>query len=129
MQGFLVKLKDDVFKGMHPNGIDAGYSTIGEVFQRPIVGESCIIGNLRTSMVTSIVNSDDTKIIFKTINSIYVLYPLSIESMIIFIQKSNNYDKLNNMVGAFYDEDHEDYDDEIGLDGIGEAVATELGYL
>lgn len=129
MQGFLVKLTDNIFKGIHPNGIDAGYSTIGEVFQRPIVGEYCIIGDLRTSMVTSIVNSYDNKIIFKTSNSTYVLYPLSIELMTTLVQKSNNYDKLNDMVGAFYDEDHEDYNDEIGLDGIGEAVATELGYL
>lgn len=76
-QYVLRKKSDDKFNGIHPNGIDEGYTTVGIFNDKPTVGDSFIIhGNrigkgLWTSPVTEIVS--DT--VFKTENSTYELIP------------------------------------------------------
>lgn len=69
----ITKLSDDKFNGRHPNLIDKGYTSSGVVLMKPIVGYSCIVGGLRTSMVTEIVSETKKKIVFKTLNSTYKL--------------------------------------------------------
>lgn len=70
-EGFIVtivKLSDDKFDGMHPNGIDEGYVKSGKAFKMPTVGERFFIGyNWATSEVTEIVD----EVTFKTLNSTY----------------------------------------------------------
>jgi hypothetical protein len=43
--------------------------------------------------------------------------------------KSDKWDKLDEKIGKFYDEDNPEYFDEMGLVSIGEICASELGYL
>lgn len=61
------KLSDDVFGGVHPNGINKGFISEGEEFARPKVGESYCVGGLHTSTVTEIIDENT----FKTRNSTY----------------------------------------------------------
>ena len=70
----VVKLSDDMFNGLHPNGIVEGYSARGSVSDLR-VGDGFCCGSLRTSPVIGIVSVDDgnREIIFKTINSTYKL--------------------------------------------------------
>lgn len=63
----LTKLSDDKFEGKHPNGIDKGYLKQGMVWQEPIVGQSCYVGSLCTSVVTEVIDENH----FKTQNSTY----------------------------------------------------------
>jgi hypothetical protein len=63
----ITKLKDDVFDGFHPNGIQEGYVKEGILWQAPELGVSCCVGDLYTSVVTEII--DETT--FKTRNSTY----------------------------------------------------------
>tara|TARA_R110000803_G_scaffold78744_8_gene144003 strand:- start:451 stop:696 length:246 start_codon:yes stop_codon:yes gene_type:complete len=63
------KLSDDNFEGNHPNGVVEGCTTRGFLYRTPEVGQRAIIGSLRTSIVTEIV--DETT--FKTENSTYKL--------------------------------------------------------
>lgn len=69
----ITKLKDEVFDGNHPNGIQEGYVKEGILWQAPEVGVSCRLDNFRTSVVTEII--DET--IFKTRNSTYKIEKLS----------------------------------------------------
>ena len=70
------KINDLIFNGLHPNGINVGYTQIGELREDVTIGQRCVIvGNrlgdyLSTSKVTEIVD-DDT---FRTENSIYKIY-------------------------------------------------------
>ena len=70
----VVKLSDDMFNGLHPNGIVKGYSSRGFVSDLR-VGDFFWCGSLRTSTVKEIVsvNDLDKEIIFKTRNSTYKL--------------------------------------------------------
>ena len=78
-QAICVKLSDDNFKGLHPNGIFEGYTTMGEIKQKPEVGKSFEIGRpfspdyLMTSKVTEVISDTNEEIKFKTINSTYLL--------------------------------------------------------
>lgn len=63
----IIKLTDDKFNGRHPNKINVGYEKEGILFQPPIVGQSCCVGSLCTSVVTEVI--DDST--FKTLNSTY----------------------------------------------------------
>ena len=63
------KLSDDKFNGNHPNNIHKGFVVRGFLYQPPSVGLPVIVGSLRTSIVTEIV--DQTT--FKTKNSTYKL--------------------------------------------------------
>jgi hypothetical protein len=66
-KAILTKLKDNKFNNEHPNNINEGYVSKGMVYQEPEIGKRCIVGDLRTSTVTEIIN-DNT---FKTLNSTY----------------------------------------------------------
>lgn len=68
-KGKLIKLTDDVFNGNHPNNIGEGYVARGFIVQKPVVGSSCIVGDLRTSTVTKVLKDG----VFKTLNSTYKL--------------------------------------------------------
>lgn len=46
-----------------------------------------------------------------------------------YVLKSDKWDKLNEKVSKFYDEDNTEYYDEMGLVSIGEICASHLGYL
>ena len=69
----ITKLSDDKFNGNHPNGINKDYTHEGQVWIKPHVGNMCIIGNLRTTRVTEILEDSDIKTVFKTLNSTYEL--------------------------------------------------------
>ncbi len=43
--------------------------------------------------------------------------------------KADKWDKLNERIGKFYDEDNSEYFDEMGFVSIGEICASSLGYL
>ena len=67
----ITKVKDDVFGGSHPNGINTGYTKeINEVPGLPVVGECYYFGSLRTSIVESFKETDNGYEI-KTMNSVY----------------------------------------------------------
>ena len=70
----IVKLSDDMFNGLHPNGIVEGYSSRGFVSDLK-VGKYFFCGSLRTSPVLGILSVDNLnrEIIFKTENSTYRL--------------------------------------------------------
>ena len=74
-QYILIKKSDDVFGGFHPNGIDQGYSIVGNYNNLPTVGERFTLTNrfngryLHTSIVTEIISDE----LFKTENSTYEL--------------------------------------------------------
>lgn len=64
----VIKLSDNRFNGLHPNGIHAGYIKSGEELAPPTIGEPYWVGiGWRTSPVTKIINSR----IFETENSTY----------------------------------------------------------
>ena len=73
----LRKKSDDIFGGMHPNGIDPGYTVIGNFEKPPTVGERFVITGrgirryLNTSPVSEIISGTE----FKTENSTYELLP------------------------------------------------------
>lgn len=71
----LEKLSDDKFNGFHPNGIDAGYVSFGELQEDVTIGERCLVTDhfryLNTSTVTEIVDENT----FKTRNSTYKITP------------------------------------------------------
>jgi len=76
----VTKLKDDVFDGTHPNGIDEGFSIIGEYDIPPTVGERFLVTSrkmygdyLNTSIVTSPLDENG---IFKTTYSTYKIEEL-----------------------------------------------------
>jgi hypothetical protein len=72
----LIKLRDLVFNGKHPNGINKGYTkTIEARASVPVVGKSYQFGSLRTSRVVSIIYEDAHLITFKTKNSTYQIQP------------------------------------------------------
>lgn len=79
----LVKLKDEKFNGLHPNGIFEGDTRIGHISKKPIVGERYHFGtgldhpknHLWTSTVIELLN--DNK--FRTRNSIYELIEIEEE--------------------------------------------------
>lgn len=71
--GTLTKMSDDKFNGKHPNNIDEGYVSSGIITAKPIVGYSCVVGHLVTSIVTEIISENKKKIVFKTLNSTYKL--------------------------------------------------------
>ena len=67
----ITKVKDDVFGGSHPNGINTGYTKeISEVPELPVVGECYYFGSLRTSIVESFKETEKGYEI-KTMNSVY----------------------------------------------------------
>lgn len=72
-KGTLVKLTDERFNGNHPNGIQEGYTSTGIIYSFPFVGSRAIVGGLRTSLVTEIIEDDIKSITFKTLNSTYKL--------------------------------------------------------
>lgn len=63
----ITKLTDDVFNGKHPNKINVGYVKEGILWQAPIVGQSCCVGSLATSVVTEVIDENT----FRTMNSTY----------------------------------------------------------
>jgi hypothetical protein len=63
----LTKLSDDKFADRHPNGIHKGYIKEGYLWQAPIVGQSCCVAGLVTSVVTEILDENT----FRTENSTY----------------------------------------------------------
>lgn len=63
----LTKLSDDKFNGNHPNNVNEGNVYSGSVYQEPNVGSVCIVGDLRTSIITEIIDNNT----FKTLNSTY----------------------------------------------------------
>lgn len=68
----ITKLKDDKFFGEHPNGIDEGFTIEADVpVVEPIVGMGYHFGRLTTSIVTEIIEFNETKCVFKTKNSTY----------------------------------------------------------
>lgn len=66
----VTKITDDVFNGHHPNNINEGYTTIGEIFSMPEEGSRFVCGNLMTSTVTKAINDQG---FFQTRNSTYKL--------------------------------------------------------
>ena len=67
----ITKVKDDVFGGSHPNGINTGYTKeINEIPELPVVGECYYFGSLRTSIVESFKETEKGYEI-KTMNSVY----------------------------------------------------------
>lgn len=70
--GRVTKLTDDKFEGEHPNGVSEGSVYTGFIIQRPLVGQSCVLDNFYTSLITEILEVDDTNITFKTLNSTYL---------------------------------------------------------
>lgn len=77
MQYKIEKVSDDVFQGAHPNGIDEGYTVIGDTITTLEIGERFIILGpgkyLNTSPVTDINIVSPEETIFKTLNSTYKL--------------------------------------------------------
>lgn len=70
----IIKISDDVFGGLHPNGIKKGYETnllSGEDLKLPVIGERYDFGLLSTSIVTSLVSANKKGFTFKTKNSTY----------------------------------------------------------
>ena len=63
----ITKIADEKFNGNHPNDINEGYSTTGLLLSDIEVGKPALIGSLRTSLVTGII--DDNQ--FRTMNSKY----------------------------------------------------------
>lgn len=63
----LEKIADNKFNGNHPNKINTGRKSYGLIIQYPIIGQSCYVGDLITSVVTEILDNNT----FKTINSTY----------------------------------------------------------
>lgn len=72
-KGKVEKLSDDKYNGMHPNGIDEGYTQKGFFYNEPIEGECFYIGSLKTSPVTEVISKTEHEIKFKTLNSTYLL--------------------------------------------------------
>lgn len=72
-QGTLIKLSDDKFKGKHPNNINVGFTRTGTIYTPPQVGKSCEVASIITSTVTEIVEKEETRVVFKTLNSTYEL--------------------------------------------------------
>ena len=70
---FIEKVSDDIFDGIHPNGIDVGYIKQSPYIypQQPKVGEKFQVGTLRTSFVMEGLNDKGE---FKTLNSTYILH-------------------------------------------------------
>lgn len=77
MKYTITKISDDVYNGIHPNGIDEGYSMEFDNKPELVVGERYALTNptryLLTSTVTEIVSETENEIIFKTKNSTYKL--------------------------------------------------------
>jgi len=63
----LEKIEDNKFNNNHPNGINIGRKSYGVIIQRPVIGQSCYVGDLITSVVIEVID-DNT---FKTLNSTY----------------------------------------------------------
>ena len=63
----ITKLSDDKFNGVHPNGINEGFTSEGVESYPPEVGQNYYGGGLRTSVVTKIIDENT----FKTLNSTY----------------------------------------------------------
>jgi hypothetical protein len=63
----LTKVSDDKFFGNHPNRINEGFTITGVMFQSPIVGQSCVVNSIMTSVVTEVIDENN----FKTMNSTY----------------------------------------------------------
>ncbi len=69
----LIKLSDDHFNGVHPNGIDAGHVAMGFISKGPVVGERFYIGfEFSTSVVQKIINEDTFKTLYSTYRIIYL---------------------------------------------------------
>lgn len=67
----ITKVKDDVFGGSHPNGINTGFTReINWAPELPVVGECYYFGQLRTSRVESFKETEKGYEI-KTMNSVY----------------------------------------------------------
>jgi hypothetical protein len=66
-KGRLTKLKDNIFNGKHPNKIYEGHTVEGIIWQEPIVGQSCVVGDLTTSVIVEVIDEGT----FKTKNSTY----------------------------------------------------------
>lgn len=71
----IIKIKDDVFNGNHPNGIDEGHTMFFENKPKVVVGRRYLVENgknyLLTSTVTEIILETEKETIFKTANSTY----------------------------------------------------------
>lgn len=72
-RGTLTKLSDDVFEGNHPNRVYEGRVEKGLIIMGPLAGVRCVVGDLRTSMVTEILEKEENKTKFKTLYSTYLL--------------------------------------------------------
>ena len=63
----LEKLSDDTFNGIHPNGINTGYTRIGYINKMPTLGERFYIdGTFSTSPVVSIIDNNTFKTTYST---------------------------------------------------------------
>lgn len=89
----LVKMSDNVFGGIHPKGIDVGYTQIGELIEDVKVGEMCTVINRRrfndylsTSIVTEIISEN----VFKTENSTYTIFPYEYPKNFLNDEESNS---------------------------------------
>jgi hypothetical protein len=78
----VTKITDDVFNNNHPNGVNEGYTFIGEYKTPPTVGERFVVYGKRmwdildTSIVTEPLNEEG---IFKTTYSTYKIEKLKDE--------------------------------------------------
>ena len=96
--GKIIKIKDNVFNGFHPNGIDVNYSRVGFIFGPPTVGLRFSIGSLSTSIVKEVeeVNEYFTKI--TTENSLYYLFKGEGDAEVMFVYYV--FDLLNRKEGV-----------------------------
>jgi len=70
----ITKLRDDVFKGAHPNGIDEGFTIEADVVPvKPMIGFAYKFGRLVTSDVTGVIYQSEYTCVFKTRNSTYIV--------------------------------------------------------
>lgn len=67
----IIKVSDDMFNGIHPNGIDEGYTAYSNHKNELVVGERYFFGSILTSTVTEIISETENETIFKTKNSTY----------------------------------------------------------
>lgn len=80
----ITKLKDDYFKGLHPNGIDVGYVKIGREVSPPTKGKRYQVQGkgfrdlFSTSPIVDIIDEEVTEIVIKTTYSTYKIEYLDI---------------------------------------------------
>ena len=79
MKGTLVKTDDIRLNTDKPAFNNVGQPIVGEVIQWPRINSVCIVGDLKTSLITDVVARRKNKIVFATLNSIYELTTEAVE--------------------------------------------------